>query len=119
MARTAGLSAVFGASLGLAALIALIVTPARSEDYPACAKIDNPLAYNRCLAAHGPAAPGTRAIPIPPDADKLPNARSSAMGHNRFGSAMRVSRTRHGRMVLEFSVDAASSAHLARRRGTR
>ena len=40
-------------------LLALAVSgaaPARAEDNPACAKFEEPLAYNACLASHGPKA---------------------------------------------------------------
>jgi len=40
----------------LLALAASGAVPARAEDDPACAKFEEPLAYNACLANHGPKA---------------------------------------------------------------
>jgi len=38
--------------------VAAAVSPglARAEDNPACARFEEPLAYNACLASHGPKA---------------------------------------------------------------
>ena len=94
---------VFG-STALAAL----ASPARAEDYPACAKIENPLAYNQCLAAHGPPAHATRAI-TPPEGADGPRAGWAAHGHAPR-SEVQFSRARNGRMVMEFTVGGASAA---------
>jgi hypothetical protein len=42
-------------------LLVLVFSPAAAEDNPACAKFQDPLAYNACLARQGPAA---RAAPM-------------------------------------------------------
>jgi hypothetical protein len=44
------------AALALLALAAVLPDPARAQDDPACAKFEEPLAYNACLASHGPKA---------------------------------------------------------------
>ena len=98
----------YALAFGLAAFVALTRSPASAEDYPECAKFDNPLAYNQCLAAHGPAAHGTKAI-APPPAGEDGRPSGSAM-HGHGGSSMQVSRARNGRMVLEFSIGAAPAA---------
>jgi hypothetical protein len=47
-------------------LLVLVFSPAAAEDNPACAKFQDPLAYNACLARQGPAARATqmRAAPM-------------------------------------------------------
>jgi hypothetical protein len=94
-ARLAGF--VFG-------LVVLAPPPGRAEDYPACAKIENPLAYNQCLANQGPPAHGTRSIAPPPDADAPKGAWRAPAAPGRTGATIQVSRTRSGRMVMEFSI---------------
>ena len=45
----------------LLVLMMFVAAPAgsaRAGDDPACARFQEPLAYNACLAAHGPKAPG-------------------------------------------------------------
>jgi hypothetical protein len=42
-------------------LLLLVFSPAAAEDNPACAKFEDPLAYNACLARQGPIA---RAAPM-------------------------------------------------------
>lgn len=82
---------------------------ALAEDYPACAKIENPLAYNQCLANQGPPAHATRGIAPPPDADAPKGAwQAGPAGHGHVGSTIQVSRTHNGRMVIEFSMGSAA-----------
>jgi hypothetical protein len=83
---------------------------ARADDYPECAKIENPLAYNQCLANHGPAAHATKAIAPPPgeDAPKGGAWRAAGPPRGRAGSTMQISRTHNGRMVLEFTIGGSS-----------
>ncbi|MFZ2109609.1 MAG: hypothetical protein WAV18_30245 [Roseiarcus sp.] len=49
----------------IAAALILVssVAPAWAEDNPACAKFENPLEYNACLAKLGPKAGATLAVP--------------------------------------------------------
>jgi hypothetical protein len=88
----------------LAGFFALSGATARAEDYPACAKFDNPLAYNQCLAQQGPVAHGTRPMATPPGGEDSPRRAGTAGG--RGGASMQVSRSHSGRMVLELSVGA-------------
>jgi hypothetical protein len=53
----------FMLAIGLGAL--LIGAPARAKDNASCAQFEEPLAYNACLARHGPHAGATRAIAAP------------------------------------------------------
>jgi hypothetical protein len=108
MARRAGHFAVFTiAFAGVSGFAAVAAAPARADDYAACAKFDNPLAYNQCLAAHGPVAHETRATAPPPEGADGPRGGWAARSYG--GPSMRASRGRNGRMVLEFSIGAASS----------
>jgi len=43
----------------------------RAEDYPACAAIQDPMAYNACLAKHSVPAPAVHGIPDPSGANGL------------------------------------------------
>ena len=115
MAPRAGHFAVFTiAFAGVSGFAALAATPARADDYAACAKFDNPLAYNQCLAAQGPVAHGTRASAPPPEGEDGPRGAWAAHGHG--GQSMQAARGRNGRMVLEFSIGAASAgAHRPRK----
>ena len=105
MARRTIHTTLAGLALGLAASAP---QPGRADDYPACAKIENPLAYNQCLANQGPPAHGTRAIAPPPDADAPKGAWRAPAAAGRTGSTLQVSRTRSGRMVMEFSIGGGS-----------
>jgi hypothetical protein len=107
MARRSEHSCDFAFVFGLVALAAL-VSPARAEDYPACAKIENPLAYNECLAAHGPPAHATRAI-APPEGGDGPRGGWAAHGHAPRAE-VQFSRARNGRMVMEFTVGGPPAA---------
>jgi hypothetical protein len=83
--------------------------PGRAEDYPACAKIENPLAYNQCLANQGPPAHATRGIAPPPDADGPRGGWQAPAARGRVGSEIQITRGRKGRMVMEFSVGGSAS----------
>ena len=72
------------APFAFAALV--FVAPAAAQRSDPCARFEAPLAYNACLAEHGPHAAATRPA--------SPNEEASAP----------VRRTPHGRQRLEFSV---------------
>jgi hypothetical protein len=82
-------------------------SPARAQDDPACAKYQEPLAYNACLASHGPKA--TDVATNPAQAQQI---RAAPMEIRRAQPAQdpRVRRnwasaTRHrGRAHMEFRV---------------
>jgi hypothetical protein len=115
MAPRAGHFAAFTiAFAGVSGFAILAAAPARADDYAACAKFDNPLAYNQCLAAHGPVAHETRATAPPPEGESGPRGGWSVRSHG--GQSIQASRGRNGRMVLEFSIGAASpGAHRPRK----
>ena len=89
------------ATLLLAASAALLPAMARAQDVPACARFEEPLAYNACLASHGPkakdlgSAPGAGARKSDSDAPAPAEAPRSAHG---AAQAYR----RHGRIHMEF-----------------
>jgi hypothetical protein len=90
----------------LLALAAASVGPAHAADDPACAKYEDPLAYNACLASHGPKATdlatsarpaqATRSAPVQPERVR-PAAMRSARG---WPHAIRG----RGRAHMEFRV---------------
>jgi hypothetical protein len=111
MVRRAAHSVCLAFILGSAALIPGL---ARAEDYPACAKIENPFAYNQCLATQGPPAHETRGIAPPADADRPKGAWPSAQGAPTR-STMQIAHIRGGRMVLELTVGSPATASAPRR----
>jgi hypothetical protein len=80
--------------------VLLVGAPARAQDNPACAKYEEPLAYNACLARLGPHAPGTRAVAAPDDDADGPGAGGRRRAHGGF----EISRERRGRERMEFYV---------------
>jgi hypothetical protein len=116
-----GLSAV-------AACAALTGASAKADDYAACAKYDNPLAYNACLAQQGPAAHGSRAS-TPPRAAVGAHGSWSSGAHGSWsagahgswtaggsgGQALIPQRARKGRMVIELPVNPTPSSASVRR----
>jgi len=89
-----------GGWIGVALLIA---APAGAQNYAACAKIDDPLAYNACLARQGPPAHATRAI-APTDAENGAAGRRGWTGGAHARSGLQIAHGRHSRMVLELSI---------------
>ena len=79
------------------AILSLLVLGARAhaQDNPACAKYEDPLAYNACLAKLGPQAHGARAAPEP--------AGETAGAHRPRGGGV-ATRGKTGRMHMEFSI---------------
>jgi hypothetical protein len=92
-------------TLLLAAAAAVLPGLARAEDNPACARFEDPLAYNACLASHGPKANdvGTRS-----ESEALrrvgPEAEGPAAGPHRRPVAAAHAARRHGRIHMEFRV---------------
>lgn len=78
----------------------LVGAPARATDNPACAKYEEPLAYNACLARFGPPAPGIRGAPATEGEGEPPRAYIHRSAHSSFEG----SRTGRGRMRMEFDV---------------
>jgi len=117
MTRRAASPIHFALAFGLAGLLALEAAPASAEDYPECAKIDNPFAYNQCLAKHGPPMHATQAV-APPDGDEGPHSASGLSaggGGTRVRTTVQFSRARNGKMIAEFTIGAAPPAANARK----
>jgi hypothetical protein len=88
--------------LALLAFSLVYATTARGETFPDCEKFDQPLAYNRCLASHGPSA--SRA---------LASTTSQEGGEDmRRPQAYHPSRHVHrGRMSASFVIENAHPSH--------
>jgi hypothetical protein len=71
--------------------------PAYAEDNPACAKFENPLEYNDCLAKLGPRAGATLAVPEPSGAAPAPRGIRSMRA---FAGPRRTG----GRVRMEFTI---------------
>ncbi len=82
-------------AIGLGAI--LVGAPA---DNPACAKYQEPLAYNACLARLGPHAPASKAVAAPADDFGAPRAYRRRRAHG----GPELSPGRRGRMRMEFDV---------------
>src|SRR5579872_5422538 len=92
------------------AVVAVLFAPgslARAATYPDCEKYDEPLAYNQCLASHGPSA--LHALAATPDE----SATKEVHGISGVQSAQPFRRA-HGRMSASFSI--APTRHSQRRR---
>jgi hypothetical protein len=76
----------------LAAVLALSSSALAETSYPDCEKFDEPLAYNQCLASHGPSA--ARAMGAP----------ATEAGDTHRPQAFHALRRRGGRMSATFTV---------------
>jgi hypothetical protein len=86
------------AILFAAALIFIASAAAvHAQDNPACAKFENPLEYNDCLAKLGPRAGATLAVPEPSGAAPAPRGIRSMR-------AFAGPRPTRGRMRMEFTI---------------
>jgi hypothetical protein len=92
---------------GLLLAVSAAVLPAlvRAEDDAACARFEEPLAYNACLATHGPkanlgSATGGAARQIEPDG-AAPVGGAPVEAPRRAHGAAAVTR-RHARIHMEF-----------------
>ena len=93
-------------ALSLAALA--WTTSARAEDDPACAQYRDPMAYNACLAQHGPKANSIGKLrgPLPGQEGQDRVSYGHARGHTpaaQFYSPQDARRV-HGRMHMEFRI---------------
>lgn len=91
----------------LAPLLALCAAAlpglARAEDNPACAKLEEPLEYNACLASHGPKATDVGGAARPAGAAPVNPYAKAAPAPRRLTGRSTAAR-RHGRMHMEFNV---------------
>jgi hypothetical protein len=90
--------------LGAFVAASLLSLHAGAETFADCEKLENPLAYNQCLASHGPSAAGALAARESVDA-----ATSPPRARYRFG------RVRAGRQRAVFDVGAGPRPHGRRR----
>jgi hypothetical protein len=93
-------------ALMLLVLAAASAGPARAEDDSVCARYEDPLAYNACLASHGPkannlATTGARRGEEGPLAATQAERNSAPAGVDR--GSRHVMRA-HGRVHMEFQV---------------
>ncbi len=95
-----------GAIIVLAIAAMCLVRPARADD-PACAQYQEPLAYNACLARHGPKANDLATRPAQGEYRPAPRARagypSGGSSGEASGRSPRAPRT-HGRVHMEFQI---------------
>ena len=80
---------------------------ARAEDDPACAQYQEPMAYNACLARHGPKANDVGNSPghSQPDRAAQDRAQRNEVGHPAtVGRGWQGAPRRHGRLHMEFRV---------------
>ena len=89
---------------GLAVLVALLALGASAEagNYPDCEKYDEPLAYNQCLASHGPSA--LHALAAAPDESAI----TEIHGFHGVQRARPLGRS-HGRMSASFAIEPRSA----------
>jgi hypothetical protein len=82
---------------------------ARAEDDPACAQYEDPIAYNACLAKHGPKANAVSGQPRhategrPGEAKRSGEAKSESAGERRRDATGPT--RRHGRVHMEIPID--------------
>ena len=88
-------------------LAALAAGRALAEDDPSCARYQEPMAYNACLARHGPKANGvgthsgaTQPRPAGQDRTYEGEIQAPAAGFRHWPHAQRT----HGRVHMEFRV---------------
>jgi hypothetical protein len=79
---------------------------ARAEDNPACAQYQEPMAYNACLARHGPKANnvGKQGHAQPDRAAQDRAQRDDAGKPDTAGRGWQRAPRRHGRVHMEFRV---------------
>jgi hypothetical protein len=94
------------AAIGLALAALASVGRARAEDDPACAQYQEPMAYNACLARHGPKANdvGTQGHMQPDRTAQERAQRGEAGKPATAGRGWRRAPPRHGRARMEFRV---------------
>jgi hypothetical protein len=89
--------------IAAALILGSSVAPAWADDNPACAKFENPLEYNACLARLGPRAGATLAVPESAGAVRAVRAAPPARGVHSM-HAFAAPRRSNGRVRMEFTV---------------
>ena len=77
---------------------------AKAGGYPDCEKYDEPLAYNQCLASHGPSA--LHALAVTPDESAI----TEIHGFHGVPSGRPIRRA-HGRMSASFAIEPPRQGH--------
>jgi hypothetical protein len=103
------------ASLLARALVLAVIFAAGSasaEEYPECAKITGTLAYNQCLADHGPKAHSGAVTPIGPgDIPREAVGRHEISGPGAGTGGELLIRRHNGRMSVEFDIGRGHGHH--------
>ena len=89
----------------IAATLILVssVAPVWADDNPACAKFENPLEYNACLARLGPRAGATLAVPESAGPVRAVRAAPPARSVHSMHAFAAPPRTK-GRVRMEFTI---------------
>ncbi len=108
------------ATLLLVMCAAVLPGAALAQDDPACARFEEPLAYNACLASHGPKAnlgstPEGADRHVEPE-DPVPTSAAPAGAPRRAPGPAAVAR-RHGRVHMEISHSIGRNERGAQARG--
>jgi hypothetical protein len=77
---------------------------ARAEDDPACAQYREPMAYNACLAQHGPKANSIGKLRGPQSGQAVQDRVWYGRTRGHAPAAPQDARRVHGRMHMEFPV---------------
>ena len=89
--------------IAAALIVVSSVASAWAEDNPACAKFQEPLEYNACLAKLGPKAGATLAVPESAAAAPAVRAAPAARGVRSMHAFAAPPRTK-GRVRMEFTI---------------
>jgi hypothetical protein len=97
------------AAIALSLAVLMWTSSARAEDDPACAQYREPMAYNLCLAQHGPKANSIGKLRGGPQLGQSGQGRVYYGQTRRDGSTAHVYSPQdahrvHGRMHMEFRV---------------
>jgi hypothetical protein len=87
----------------------LLISIGHAETYPDCEKYESPLAYNQCLASHGPSAAHALAAKTEEGVDSADFHAPSAAAHPVH--SFRSYRPRGGRMTATFTIQDAHPAY--------
>ncbi len=89
--------------IAAALIVVSSVAPAWAEDNPACAKFQEPLEYNACLAKLGPKAGATLVVPEPAGAAPVVRAAPATRSVRSMHAFAAPPRTK-GRVRMEFTI---------------
>lgn len=92
------------AAIALTLAVFASTVSARAQDDPACAKYSDPMAYNLCLARHGPKANGVGRLHGGPQSGHVGQDRRSYGQTQRRAHSPQAAHRVHGRVHMEFRV---------------